>query len=157
MNPRLQNVRFQFGGPLTPVVKALLWINGLVWLFLFIGQGHVFSSGRLEGLSVTAIAAEYLGLVPYAVIHDYAFWQPITYMFVHFTFWHLFWNMLGVWMFGGEIERVWGGKTFFRFYMFTGVGGAIAALVFEANGLSYTVGASGALFGIFVGLRHDVS
>ena len=49
-------------------------------------------------------------------------WQPFTYMFLHGGFFHLLFNMLALWMFGVELERMWGSRFFVKFYFVAGVG-----------------------------------
>ncbi len=78
-------------------------------------------------------------------------WQVGTYAFLHGSFGHLFFNMLGLWMFGSELERLWGGKRYLQLY-FASV--LTAALTQLAVGLLFagapTVGASGGLFGLLL-------
>ena len=80
-------------------------------------------------------------------------WQVLTYAFLHGDFGHLFFNMLGLWMFGSELERLWGQKRFLHFL----IAGALAAAAVQL-GFTYligartpTVGASGALFALLLG------
>ena len=78
------------------------------------------------------------------------FWQPLTYMFLHADFSHLFFNMFAVWMFAPMIEQQWGARRFSIYYLLCGLGAAlIQELVWMATGTgSVTIGASGAVFGI---------
>lgn len=80
-------------------------------------------------------------------------YQVLTYAFLHGDFGHLFFNMLGIWMFGSELERLWGGKRYLQLY-FASVLTAAAAqlLVTSLMGARFpTVGASGGLFGLLLG------
>ena len=100
-------------------------------------------------------------------------WQFITHMFMHGGFWHIFFNMYTLWIFGSVLERAWGWKKFLLFYFVTGLGAAflhtgvqyIEAQVYMsqiAEGsataqaalhqmkLIPTVGASGAIYGVLV-------
>ena len=100
-------------------------------------------------------------------------WQPITYMFLHGDFSHLFFNMFALWMFGRQLEYELGSQRFFTYYMVCGVGAALLQLgvgyaeyqhalaaggVQSAMHLLYvpTVGASGAVFGLLLafGVLH---
>lgn len=72
-------------------------------------------------------------------------WTIVTYMFVHASFDHLFWNMLFLFFFGIELERRAGEKTFLVIYLLSGI---VAALVQIFVFPSILVGASGALYGI---------
>ncbi|MCL4522681.1 MAG: rhomboid family intramembrane serine protease [Acidobacteria bacterium] len=139
--------RINWGGVLTPAVKGLLIANTAV----FIVQSLV-----PDNLYMPII--RWLGLVPYGVTHGLRLWQPFTYLFLHGGFWHLFWNMLALWMFGCDLERVWGKRKFLNYYFLTGVGaGCINILVKTiadpsgvASSLIPTIGASGAIFGILI-------
>jgi len=75
-------------------------------------------------------------------------WTVVTYMFVHAWLAHLAFNMFTLWMFGPRLEQEWGTRTFVRFYLWCGVGGAIAHLLFAQH--SSVIGASGAISGVLV-------
>lgn len=79
-------------------------------------------------------------------------WQPLSYAFLHGDPLHLFFNMLGLWMFGSELERVWGGKRYAQLLVASALTGAAAQLVFTllVGSFAPTVGASGALFGLLL-------
>jgi membrane associated rhomboid family serine protease len=79
-------------------------------------------------------------------------WQVVTYAFLHGSFEHLFFNMLGLWMFGSELERLWGQRRYWQFLL-AGVLAAAAAqmLLTAATGsMVPTVGASGGLFALLL-------
>ena len=76
-------------------------------------------------------------------------WTIGTYMFVHGGFWHLALNMYTLWLFGPRVERKWGAREFLRFYLFCGLGGWFAHLVF-VPGDSLLIGASAAVFGVML-------
>ncbi len=80
------------------------------------------------------------------------FWQPITYAFLHGDPLHLFFNMLGLWMFGSELETVWGGKRYVQLLAASILTAAIAQLVFTlvVGTMAPTVGISGGLFGLLL-------
>lgn len=98
------------------------------------------------------------------------FWQPVTYMFLHGGFSHLFFNMFALWMFGRGLEQEMGTKRFLVYYFVCGVGAALAQLgiaLIDINNMSSqyelvqylctpTVGASGAVFGLLLafGMLH---
>lgn len=77
-------------------------------------------------------------------------WQFFTYMFLHSTTdpWHLIFNMLGLWMFGSEAERVLGARRFLTLYFTAGIFAGICCCVFTPG--SPIMGASGAIFAIEV-------
>src|SRR5579862_1949098 len=106
---------FSFGpGPVSTTLKALIAANVVMFL-------------------VTSFAGSllrYLGLVPTFVIHDFWIWQLVTYMFLHGGIFHILFNMLALWMFGAELERIWGTRYFLKFYFVTGIGaGALTVLL----------------------------
>jgi membrane associated rhomboid family serine protease len=143
-NPRLSTIAYSFGpGPLTPAVRMLLYVNiGMYVLSLVVPR-----------------IVDYLGLIPKQVIKAYWLWQPVTYMFLHARNpTHILFNMLILWMFGIELERMWRTKFFVKYYFVTGVGAglvsvAIAMLPFSATSATYDaniIGASGALYGLLL-------
>lgn len=139
--------RISWGGILTPAVKALLIANTAV----FIVQSLV-----PDDLYMNII--RWFGLVPRGVTHGLRLWQPFTYLFLHGGFWHLFWNMLALWMFGCDLERVWGRRRFLNYYFLTGIGAGFINIIVKtiadpggvASSLIPTIGASGAIFGVLM-------
>ncbi len=141
--PRPYGVSYSFGpGPVTPAVKALLVANILMFVL------------QLAAPALTLL----LGLRPQSVVEHGWVWQPLTYMFLHGNFTHVLFNMLGVWMFGVELERLWGTTFFVRYFFVTGVGAAATSLIVSLLPLPFanevyvatTVGASGALYGLLL-------
>jgi len=141
---------FSFGpGPLSPAIKALIAANVAVFLLMWL-----MPAGLRQAMQ------EFLGLVPAAVFESFRLWQPVTYMFLHDTraFGHILFNMLALWMFGTELERLWGTKAFLRYYFATGIAAAITTIVvslvpFAAAAGMYnivTIGASGAIYGLLL-------
>lgn len=107
-----------------------------------------------------------VGGLHYVSAQSFHFWQPLTYMFLHANFSHLFFNMFAVLMFAPMIEREWGTRRFSIYYLVCGLGAALVQeLVWSAMlsnmsahysmaelsvyaQLLNTIGASGAVFGI---------
>jgi membrane associated rhomboid family serine protease len=77
-----------------------------------------------------------------------AWWTVVTYMFVHAWLAHLAFNMFTLWMFGPRLEQVWGTRSFVQFYLWCGIGGALAHLIFAQH--TAVIGASGAISGVLV-------
>ena len=127
-------------GPLTPAIKALIAANVAAFLV---------------SLAVPAITRR-RGLRPADVVGSLYLWQPVTYMFLHGGVFHILFNMLALWMFGVELERMWGSRFFTKFYFIAGGGAALTTLVLSftpvpfADQLYYslTIGASGAIYGV---------
>jgi membrane associated rhomboid family serine protease len=130
---------FQFGPSLTPAMKWLMIANTAVFLLQVIcrvGFGRDF-------------LAEFFALNSYAVVRG-AIWQPVTYMFLHANGRHLVFNMLWLWLLGCPVEGAWGTRPIVYYYFFTGIGGGLLTLIMNLGVPSYTLGASGAAFGIIV-------
>lgn len=119
------------------LTKILLIANGIVFLLeQMLGDGFT-----------TWIALWPLGS------GEFMPWQVVTYSFAHANLMHLVFNMYGLWMFGSELERVWGPRRFAVFYAISVLAAAamqLAVSAFLGNGAP-TVGASGGLFGLLVG------
>jgi membrane associated rhomboid family serine protease len=96
---------------------------------------------------------DYLALTPVLVVRDRAWWQVVTYMFLHGGTWHLLFNMLALYMFGAPLERHLGSTEFLLYYFVTGIGAGLATLAvnwYTGMGGISVVGASGAIFGIML-------
>lgn len=85
-----QNVKFRFGGPLTPVVKKLLIIN----FGIFIVQ-------QFAGLFYPNALEYFFGLNTIGFLYEFKLWQVFTYMFLHGGWLHIIFNLLALWMFAG--------------------------------------------------------
>ena len=127
--------RFSFGYGLTPVIKKLI----IIMAALFFLQGVVSSQITL-----------YLGLVPLLVWKKFFLWQLVTYIFLHGGISHILFNLLALWMFGGELESYWGSGKFLRYFFFCGIGAGLCTVVFSPYQFIPVVGASGAIYGILL-------
>src|SRR5215208_4403152 len=143
-NPSLSTMAYSFGpGPMTPAVRILLYVN----------------IGMYVATLIFSRLVDWLGLIPKQVVEEFWLWQPVTYMFLHAKSpSHILFNMLILWMFGVELERMWKTKFFVKYYFVTGVGAGllcvlVSLLPFAALHASYDkniVGASGALYGLLL-------
>ncbi len=77
-------------------------------------------------------------------------WQVISYAFLHGSVMHLFFNMLGLWMFGSELERIWGTRRYLQFLTAGVLAAAAAQMLMTLAGGPPTVGASGGLFALLL-------
>lgn len=79
-------------------------------------------------------------------------WQVLSYAFLHGDTLHLFFNMLGLWMFGAELEQLWGRRRYGQYLLASVLVAAAAQLLITAatGSNAPTVGASGALFGLLL-------
>ena len=140
--PATSSFASSFGpGPLTPAIKALIAVNVAAFLV---------------ALVVPAVTRLF-GLRPADVVGQLYLWQPLTYMFLHGGLFHILFNMLALWMFGVELERMWGSRYFTKFYFVAGGGAALTTLLLSfvpgfGNEVYYalTIGASGAVYGVLL-------
>ena len=77
-----------------------------------------------------------------------SWWTIVTYMFAHESLAHLAFNLFTLWMFGPRLEHAWGTRSFVQFYLWCGLGGAVAHLLFAQH--SSVIGASAAISGVLV-------
>lgn len=128
-----------FGGPVTRTVKALITVNIAVYLLQIIA--HLIGSNFID---------LYFGLVPVRVTEDLMLWQFVTYMFLHGGIFHIFFNMLTLFMFGNELERYWGTRRFLNYYFITGIGAGVCSWLVAMHSPIPMVGASGAIYGLLL-------
>ena len=127
-------------GGLPKAIQALLIINTALFLIEFFFRqslGGVFSI---------------LALTPAAVVRSFYVWQLATFLFIHggnllgFIF-----NMLALWMFGKELEEMWGTDRFLRFYFLCGSGAGVCVILAQyllGNPQAPTIGSTPAIYGI---------
>ena len=129
-------------GPISTALKAIIGANVVMFVVTW------FAPSVLD----------YLGLIPKDVIHQKTIWQPVTYMFLHAGLFHIIFNMLALWMFGTELERIWGTRFFVKFYFVTGVGAGVLTVLVSLLPFAPTaplyysniIGASGAIYGVLL-------
>ena len=121
----------------TDAIKILVSVNFGIFLLQTVA--------RTEGLFFPLF-----GLVPKLVWSEFMLWQPFTYLFFHGSIWHVLINMFILWMFGSELERLWGKEHFLKFYFVTGVGAGLVTMIFGLNSMTPIVGASGAVYGVLL-------
>ncbi len=131
----MASYRFQFGFGFPPVIKKLMILMGAFFLL------QMVVSHRIN---------LYLGLVPLLVWKQYFLWQLVTYLFLHGGLAHLFFNLLALWWFGGELENYWGAKRFLFYFFFCGIGAALCTVIFTPYQMVPVIGASGAIYGILL-------
>lgn len=102
-------------------------------------------------LSLFAPLRQWLALWPLAS-GQFMPWQLLSYALLHGDLSHLLFNMLGLWMFGSELERLWGPRRYLQFMAGAAVAAALAQLGVTAlmGSAAPTVGASGILFGLLM-------
>jgi membrane associated rhomboid family serine protease len=131
---------------LPPVSKALIIANVVVFLLQSV-TGHQLDTAFALWPPLPA------GNFGFDGVGRFEVWQVVTYAFLHGSITHLLFNMLGLFMFGGEMERVWGPRRYTIYYFTCVIGAAVAQLVVatQHGGPPYaTLGASGGVFGLLL-------
>lgn len=120
-----------------PVIKKLLIINVVVY-FIQILMANI----SFDGVRGNVWLSHWFALNPLG--GNFQIWQLISYQFMHSVgnFFHIFMNMFILWMFGMEIENLWGSRKFLFYYLLCGVGAGILQMLFSN---AMTIGASGRL------------
>lgn len=127
----------------TDVIKQLIILNAILFVFfqlLFVQSAPM--------MSLFFPTSEY-----------FRFWQPLTHMFMHAGFSHLFFNMVGLFFFGSFLEEQWGGAKFLKYYLICGVGSFLLQYAYWYYSYGGTemlnqvrmLGASGAVMGCIAG------
>ena len=151
-----------FLSAIPPVTRNIIIINFLIWIISELSPDFMYEKFALF----------------YPKSQYFHWWQFVTHMFMHGGFWHVFFNMFTLYMFGSVLERVWGPKKYLLFYFVTGLGaaalhtgvewmqclhwehivntGAVADAIaanrsIQALCMTPTVGASGAIYGLLLG------
>jgi rhomboid-like protein len=119
----------------TDIVKKIFYINLFAFIFTIIGQ-------NILGFPIV----DYLALYPISDTHFQIF-QPITHLFMHGSLSHIFFNMFALLSFGPWVENQIGSRKFLLFYFIMGFGAAILQMLLSNGAM---IGASGAIFGVFV-------
>ena len=121
---------------LPPAVKHLLIINVLCYLLYYaLSRQHIIDLNYWLGIWTPSSGM-------------FRIWQPLTYMFMHGNFEHLFLNMFSLWMFGAVLERSWGTRRFVFYYLVCGIGAGLLNLL--VPGVHLSVGASGAVYALLL-------
>jgi membrane associated rhomboid family serine protease len=142
--PRYREVAYSFGPPLTLWVKRLIIITTACFVVTYF-------PARLFGWNAPFA---WFALQPYDVVHRFYIWELGSYLFLHGGFFHILFNMFALWMFGSDLESLWGGQKFLKFYFLTGVGAGLMDVflntIFNSGMLTATIGCSGAIYGLLL-------
>jgi len=122
-----------------PVVKNLLILNGLVFVAQLIFEN--------QGTNLLL----YGGLVNWRY-DEFKPYQFFTHMFMHGDFFHILFNMFGLWMFGRILETVMGPRRFLLLYFISGIAAALLQQIM--GGFLVAIGASGAVMGVFAAFAY---
>ena len=135
-----RRAEIQFFPPLTRMVKLILIVTGAIFLLTYLPE-------RFLGFYAPYAL---FGLTPYAVTHDLALWQPVTYLFLHAGWLHIIFNLFAVWMFGPDLELKWGGRKFLIYFFLTGIGAGLFGVLLQPSSPVMTIGNSGAVYGLLL-------
>jgi membrane associated rhomboid family serine protease len=127
-----------------PVTQALIIVNAVMFVAQLVAGDALTLSLALWPLGTPAVFGGHLGFQP---------WQIVTYSFAHGSLLHLVVNMFAVFMFGSELERLFGRKRYFNLYFIGVITAAISQLIVQSlmDAAPYpTVGASGGVFGLLL-------
>lgn len=130
-------LRSRFTYSYTNVTMKIILVNAAVFLLTYMSRNALI----------------YLSMIPGLVVQELFLWQFFTYMFVHSGFPHLFFNMLGLFFFGTQVERTMGSREFLLFYLLTGFLAGLFSFFFYIITGSYGVillGASGAVYAVLL-------
>ncbi|MDR2425533.1 MAG: rhomboid family intramembrane serine protease [Prevotellaceae bacterium] len=140
------NVNSLFGAT-PPIVKNLIIVNVLMFMITLVKETFMISTFAL-----------FYPSSPYFKVI-----QIVSHIFMHADFFHIFFNMYILWMFGCTIERIWGRRKFLTYYMITGLGAAGLYLLSQWVRIEYVadtnlyqilaspcLGASGAVYGVLL-------
>jgi membrane associated rhomboid family serine protease len=130
---------FGIGGGWTPAVKTLIISCVIVFVLQIFDRvaGNPFFTAKF-------------GLRPFDVTQNYYLWQLVTYIFLHGGLMHILFNMLGLFMFGSELELLWGTRQFTKYFFICGIGAALTTMMAGPASPTITIGASGAIYGILL-------
>jgi len=123
---------------MTPWIRRLVMANAAVYLI---------TAYTAAGMDL----ANLMALRPHPLLILRHPWTPITYMFVHANFMHIFFNMLVLFFFGPRLEMRLGGARFIRLYFLCGLAGAVLSMAFLLGPPVPIIGASGAVYGVLMG------
>ena len=113
----------------------------------------IFGEVMIEGTPGWYVLNKWFALNPFADGYNFQIWQLITYQFMHGGFSHILFNMFALWMFGMEIENMWGSKKFLYYYLLCGAAAGLFQLFIPpllGTTPAVTIGASGAIYGVLI-------
>ncbi|MDZ7391513.1 MAG: rhomboid family intramembrane serine protease [candidate division KSB1 bacterium] len=139
------------GLAMTAMPSAVKWLLAAnVGMFLLQQVGNaVLQPSVVSPVRISPVEAV-LALVPAWVVGKGWVWQLFTYMFLHGNLLHILINMLFLWVFGSELERVWGARRLLSYYLTCGVGAGLFHVLFLHRSVLPVVGASGAVYGLLM-------
>jgi len=136
---------YGFGGrQTTSAVKGLIIANVAVFVL------QVLTGGGTERIGPVG---QWLAFQPTRAIEHLQIWRFVSYMFLHGGLFHIGMNMFILWMFGSQVEALWGRRLFLVYYFVCGIGASIIYGIFNLTGIGSLIpmlGASGAIYGVLL-------
>ncbi|HUX25301.1 MAG TPA: rhomboid family intramembrane serine protease [Burkholderiales bacterium] len=129
---------------LPPVTRALIAVN----ILMFVAE-HLLGDNLTLRLALWPLQSAPLS----DSLMSFQPWQLLTYGFLHGSLWHLFFNMFALYMFGGQLEMLWGPKRYLNLYLASVIVAGLAQLLVAGitSAAPYpTIGASGGVFGLLL-------
>jgi len=111
----------------------------------------IFMATYFLGGDIRVFLTIHLSMIPGVIVSHKWLWTFVTYLFMHGSFGHVFFNMFGLFIFGKHVERQMGSKEFILYYLVTGaLAGVFSFIVYYFTGSFRVIlmGASGALFAV---------
>ncbi|MCS7176991.1 MAG: rhomboid family intramembrane serine protease [Candidatus Kapabacteria bacterium] len=133
-----------------PALRAIILLN----IAVFVVQHLFLALFRYHGTPLEVFFVEYFALQP-LLSGSFFPWQLLTYQFMHAgleNIWHIVFNLFILWMFGMELEQLWGSRRFTWYYLLCGIGAGLLHLLVQLFWTypAPTVGASGAVYGVLL-------
>jgi len=121
---------------LPPATRALILVNVAVFLLQQVAR---------------AFMDQWFALWPLGS-GQFHVWQLITYAFLHGSLAHIFFNMFALYMFGGELERLWGPRRLVGYFLVCALAAGVTQLAVQGTSTTAeaTIGASGGVFGVLL-------
>jgi membrane associated rhomboid family serine protease len=147
MMPRYRQVAYSFGPPLTRMVKWLILVTSGAFILTYIPL-------QIFGPNYFGYPFAWFALRTNDVVHRFYLWELVTYLFLHGGWFHIIFNMFALWMFGSDLESLWGSKKFLFYYFLTGIGAGVfdvtLGVLFPSPVPTATIGCSGAVYGLLL-------
>ena len=132
---------------MAPHLRQISGYGGPSFLNTAVGRIIVITVGVFFLQNLVPAINPWFTLTPRLAVEHFQVWQFVTYIFMHGSFWHLFFNLLVLWFLGTMIEGAWGPARFMRYYLACGIGGGLLHTLLQYD--ASVVGASGAIFGLY--------
>lgn len=121
------------------ITMSLIFINILLYIFCAIRSGNIID---IDGLTLLQVGGNFGPLVSEGQV-----WRLLTCAFLHGGLIHIIFNMYALYVIGPQLEVLFGRVKYIVIYLLSAIGGSLLSYIFSP--LSLSIGASGAIFGLF--------